>query len=338
MLQIEELYSLKSLNTFGLDVTSDYFVNIRTPNEVKEFVKNPHFKHVPLLVLGSGSNILFTDNFRGVVIKPDITGIEIVLDDNEFTEIRCGAGVEWDKLVDWAVKPKPQGIENLSLIPGTVGASPIQNIGAYGAEVKNTLVSVEGYRLNDASTFKINNFDCEFGYRTSIFKTRLWGKIIITYVTFRLSKKPEFNTEYSSVLIETKKLGEINLKNIRQAIIKIRREKLPDPSQIGNAGSFFKNPMINSSKALRIKEMYPDAALFKFHSNYYKISAAFLIEKCGWKGFREGDAGVHQKQPLVLVNYGKAKGMQILDLAHKIQESVRKTFEIDLEFEVNIIT
>jgi len=337
MFQIEEQYSLKSLNTFGLEVKADYFIKLQTTNEVKEFIKNTHFKHLPLLILGSGSNILFTDNFRGVVIKPCMQDIEIIADDNESTEIRCGAGVEWDQLVNWAVSKNLGGLENLSFIPGTVGASPIQNIGAYGVEVKNTLVSVEGYRLTDGSAFKLNNYDCEFGYRTSIFKSRVWEKALITNVIFRLNKMPEFNTEYSSVLIETKKIGEINLKNIRQAIINIRLEKLPDPAKIGNAGSFFKNPVISTGKALKIKETYPDAALYKFQSNNYKISAAFLIEKCGWKGFKDGDAGVHQKQPLVLVNYGKAKGMQIFDLARKIQESVLKTFEIELEFEVNII-
>jgi UDP-N-acetylmuramate dehydrogenase len=337
MLQIEEQYPLKSLNTFGLDVKSDYFIKLNSVSEVKEFIKSPHFKSVPFFILGGGSNILFTDNFKGVVIKPNIQSIEVVTEDTNTVEIRCGSGVEWDTFVEWAVKRNLGGIENLSLIPGTVGASPIQNIGAYGAEVKDTLVTVEGLKIDDNSVVKINNFDCEFGYRSSIFKTRLYNKMIITYVTFRLNKNLVYKTDYSSVLNETKKLGEINLKNIRQAIINIRSDKLPDPAKIGNAGSFFKNPVISTGKALRIKENYPEAVLFKFQSNNYKIAAAFLIEKCGWKGFKDGDAGVHQKQPLVLVNYGKATGMQIFDLARKIQESVLKTFEIELELEVNIV-
>ena len=337
MLSIEEQYSLKNLNTFGLEVSADYFIKLSSTGEIKEFIKNQHFKNVPQLVLGLGSNVLFTDNFRGVVVKPDIQGIEVVEENSEAMEIRCGAGVEWDNLVEWSVKKNLGGLENLSLIPGTVGASPIQNIGAYGAEVKDTIITVEGQRLDDNTAFKINNFDCEFGYRTSIFKTRLRGKMIITHVTFRLSKKPLLNTDYGMVLSETKKIGEINLNNIRQAILNIRRDKLPEPAKIGNAGSFFKNPVINASKALRIKEMYPEAIFYKTHTNQFKVSAAFLIEKCGWKGFRQGDAGVHEKQALILVNHGKAKGMEIFDLSQRIRESVQKTFEIDLEYEVNII-
>jgi len=338
MLQIEELQQLKSLNTFGIETIADYFINLSSAEEVKEFVKNPRFRQIPHLVLGSGSNILFTGNYRGIILKSSIKGIEIINEDSDSTTIRCGAGEIWDDLVAWAVEHNLGGLENLSLIPGTVGASPIQNIGAYGIEVKESILRVEGYKTDKGVFVLINNYDCEFGYRTSIFKTLNRGKFIVTHVIFRLNKKPEFKTEYGNISKELEKLGSSNLKNIRQAIINIRSSKLPDPAIIGNAGSFFKNPVIIESKALRIKKSYPELPLYKSSGDQYKIPAAFLIEKCGWKGYREGDAGVHKKQSLVLVNYGNAKGIEILQLAHLIQESVRKKFEIDLEMEVEIIT
>lgn len=337
MLEIEELYSLKQFNTFGLDIFADYFIRLKSTEEIIEFLENPNFKRVSQLILGNGSNVLFLDNFRGVVVKPDVQGIEIINEDSYHTEVRCGAGVEWDSFVQWAVDRELGGVENLSYIPGTIGASPIQNIGAYGVEVKDTIIAVEGIRLSNHDFFVVNNFDCEFGYRSSIFNKYVWAKSIIAYVIFRLKKKPEYNTNYGSVLNETKKLGEINLKNIRQAIINIRTEKLPDPSKIGNAGSFFKNPLVNSSKALRLKKLYPDIPLYKANYGQCKISAAYLIEKCGWKGFSEGDAGVHKEHPLILVNYGKAKGLEIYELARKIHESVRDKYGIELELEVNII-
>ncbi len=337
MLQVEELYSLKRLNTFGLDVVADYFINLKSTNEIIEFLENKNFNSVQQLVIGNGSNILFVDSFRGVVVKPNIQGIDIINEDSDYAEVRCGAGVDWDTFVEWTVDRGLGGLENLSYIPGTVGASPVQNIGAYGAEVKDTIIAVEGIRLSNNDFFVVNNFDCEFGYRTSIFKKHVWARGIIAYVIFRLNKKPEFNASYGSVLAETKKLGEINLRNIRQAIINIRSNKLPDPSLIGNAGSFFKNPLVNINNASRLKKLYPDIPVFKANDGQCKLSAAYLIEKCGWKGHREGDAGVHAEQPLILVNYGKATGMELYQLARKIDESVRKTFGIELEMEVNII-
>jgi UDP-N-acetylmuramate dehydrogenase len=336
MLNLQENISLKSLNTFGFEANADYFTSLSSVDEVEEIIKSGRLKKNRFLVLGGGSNVLFTGDFKGIVLKSDIQGIEVVNENSEYAEVRCGAGVNWDGFVEWAVERNLGGIENLSMIPGTVGASPIQNIGAYGSEAKDTLSTVEGFMIEDHQPFLINNFDCEFGYRTSIFKTKLWNKSIITYVTFRLNKNPEFKTNYGNVLYEVEKLGKLNLKNIRQAIINIRTAKLPDPLVLGNAGSFFKNPVIGTGKAKRIQETYPDIPLFKVNNNY-KVSAAYLIDKCGWKGFRNGQAGVHDKQPLVLVNYGNAKGIEILDLAHKIQESIRKTFEIDLEMEVNVI-
>ena len=337
MLQIEELYPLKSLNTFGIDVKADFFVALKNNDEVKKFVHNHEYKKLPFLVLGGGSNLLFTSDYKGIIIKPEIEGIEIISDNSSHCEVRCGAGVIWDDFVAWVVGNNLYGIENLSLIPGTVGASPIQNIGAYGIEVKDSLISVEGFRIDTGEHFKLNNFECEFGYRSSIFKSKQWKQIIITQVNFRFAKNPEFKIEYGTVKTEVEKLGELNLKNVRQAIIGIRQQKLPNPAEIGNAGSFFKNPLISSSQAKKIKEKYDDVHLFKNHGDLYKIPAAFLIEKCGWKGFREGDAGVYKNQPLILTNYGNAKGIDILNLAYKISDSVRNAFGLDLEMEVNIV-
>lgn len=337
MLHIEELYSLKDRNTFGIDATADYFVSLSTLDQIKEFVNNQRYKQISSLILGGGSNILITGNYKGMVVKPNIEGIEIIIDDNDNVEVRVGAGVDWDYFVDWAVTREYYGIENLSLIPGTVGACPIQNIGAYGVEVKNCISSVDGLWLHDGKPFSLKNFDCEFGYRSSVFKTRYKNNFIITHVHFRLQKKSDLVTNYGSVEAELEKLGTKNIKSLRQAIINIRSSKLPDHKVIGNAGSFFKNPVISASKAKELQKRYPEMPVYLSANNMAKIPAAFLIEKCDWKGYRIGDAGVHEKQPLVLVNYGKAKGIEILDLAQNIQESIRKTFEIDLEIEVNII-
>jgi UDP-N-acetylmuramate dehydrogenase len=341
MLKIEENYPLKNLNTFGFDINARYFVRLTEIEEIKEFIKwNPEYgdrNRENILVLGCGSNLLFTNDYNGYIIKPEITGIEITNENSEFFYVRCGAGVVWDKLVEWTVEKELCGLENLSHIPGTVGASPVQNIGAYGVEVKDCLESVEGYSLEDGTFFKISNSDCKFGYRTSILKTALKGKVIITHVNFKLLKQPNFTTNYGSLALKIAKFGSLNLNNVRQAIIKIRSEKLPDPAIIGNAGSFFKNPIIAEAKALQIKETFQHVQIFKTDDGKVKIPAAFLIEKCGWKGFRDGDAGVHAIQPLVLVNYGNAKGEDIFKLAQKIKLSVKDKFNIDLEMEVNVV-
>jgi UDP-N-acetylmuramate dehydrogenase len=334
---INELYSLKDRNTFGVEAIADYFIELKNPESLVQILKNNQYKHMPKLIIGGGSNTLFVGNFKGIVINPNFQNIQILEDNNDNSIIRCGAGVGWDTFVEWSVKNNLGGLENLSLIPGTVGASPIQNIGAYGIEVKDSIIKVEFYMIEEASIHSLNNYECEFGYRTSIFKTRLKDKIIVSHVDFRLNKKPELKTDYGSLESEVKLLGNLNLKNIRQAVINIRTGKLPDPKKIGNAGSFFKNPVVTRNQAIKIKQKNPDMPLYGSPGNQFKIPAAYLIEKCGWKGYRKGDAGVHEHHPLVLVNYGKAKGSDILDLSQKIQESVFKLFQIDLETEVNII-
>jgi UDP-N-acetylmuramate dehydrogenase len=338
MIEVEELVQLKGMNTFGIVSVADYFLRLSSIGDVKEFVNNKRYKQASLFVLGGGSNILFTGNFKGTVVKPDIKGIDIIAEDETHVEVKVGAGEDWDNFVAWTVENDFGGLENLSKIPGTVGACPIQNIGAYGVEVKDSILAVEGFFISNGKPFKVGNFDCEFGYRTSIFKTKYYGNTIITYVIFRLNKIHDYKTSYGSIEQELQKLGEINQANIRQAIVNIRSEKLPDPSSIGNAGSFFKNPVVNAGKAMRLKDSYPDIPFYTVNKKASKIAAAWLIEKCGWKGLRNGDAGVHDKQPLVLINYGNAKGLEILDLAHKIQESIRDKFEIELDIEVNVIT
>jgi UDP-N-acetylmuramate dehydrogenase len=335
--RINNLYSLKDHNTFGIEAIADYFIELNSTELLVQFLKNNQNKHMPKLVIGGGSNMLFVGNFKGIVINPNFQDIKILETNNEYSIIRCGAGVDWDAFVEWSVKYNLGGLENLSRIPGTVGASPIQNIGAYGVEVKDSIIKVEFYTIEDASLHSLNNYECEFGYRTSIFKTQLKDKVIVSHVDFRLNKKPEFKTDYGSLYSEVKLLGKLNLKNIRQAVINIRTSKLPDPKKIGNAGSFFKNPVVTRNQAVKLKQKNPDIPLYSSPGNMFKIPAAYLIEKCGWKGYRIGDAGVHEHQPLVLVNFGKAKGFDILDLSQKIQDSVFKYFQIDLETEVNII-
>ncbi len=338
MIEIQELVSLKLFNTFHIDVTADYFVSLRSDNDVKDFIKQEYLKKARCYILGGGSNVLFPSNYKGIIVHPAIRGIEVINETEEQILVKVAAGENWDNFVEYAVKQQWYGIENLSYIPGMVGAAPIQNIGAYGTEVKEVIESVEGYYLDSGEHFELKNFECEFGYRTSIFKTRLSGKTIITHVLFRLSKRPYFNLQYKDLQNKLKEADHINIETIRNAIIEIRKNKLPDPDIIGNAGSFFKNPTINVSQALRLRNEYPEIVMFEAEKDKYKVSAAWLIDKCGWKGFRQGDAGTYEKQPLVLVNYGKASGMEILDLATKIQESVRNKFGIDLEMEVNIVS
>jgi UDP-N-acetylmuramate dehydrogenase len=337
MIKVQEKVALKVYNTFGIEAIADKFVHLQSAKDVFEFVNSKEISNQPLFIVGGGSNLLFVNDFNGLIVKPDIQGIEIVSDASKHVLVRCGAGVDWDSFVAWTVERNLGGIENLSLIPGTVGASPVQNIGAYGVEAKDVIVNVEGYRIDNGQFFKLLNSECGFDYRMSIFKNELKGKCIVTNVTFCLQKYPDFKTDYGSVASEIDRLGGVNLQNIRQAIINIRNQKLPDPKEIGNAGSFFKNPVVPSAFAQQIRAQYPDINLYGASCGLTKIPAAFLIEKCGWKGYRNDDAGVHINQPLVLVNYGNAKGAEILKLANDIQKSVFEKFNIELEMEVNVV-
>ncbi|MGC8804136.1 MAG: UDP-N-acetylmuramate dehydrogenase [Bacteroidales bacterium] len=338
MLNVEELVSLKSYNTFGVDVRADYLITLSNEEDVRRLFRENYLRSNRFFILGGGSNVLFVGNYRGIILHPRMLGIEVISEDENYVEVKVAAGEDWDGFVAYAVQQGWGGIENLSGIPGLVGSAPIQNIGAYGVEVKDTLLAVEGFLLDSQENFRLNNFDCEFGYRTSIFKTRLAGRCLITAVVFRLSRRNHlYNLSYQGLSKTVASYGEVNLNNIRRAVLQTREAKLPDPLKIGNAGSFFKNPVVGQGKAFLLRTEYPQMPLYEFEKGKYKLSAAWLIEQCGWKGYRQNEVGVYEKQPLVLVNYGSARGEEILELATSIQQSVKQKFDIELEMEVNVV-
>lgn len=335
---LQENISLKKFNTFGIDVKAEYFAEVSEVNELLELLNSSEIKNQPSLFLGGGSNILFTADFKGVVIKLAIPGIEIIDEDRSTILVEAGAGVVWHDLVQFCVNKNFGGIENLSLIPGTAGAAPIQNIGAYGQEIKDIFESLSGYYLQDGAAGNFYKDNCRFGYRDSIFKRELKGKFIITKIRLRLSKDPVLNLSYGQVKQEVEKLNlkELTVKDVSRIICSIRKSKLPDPSIDGNAGSFFKNPEISFEKFSGLQKEFPDIPGYT-HAKSVKLAAGWLIEKCGWKGKRVGNSGSHSKQALVLVNYGGASGKEVLQLAGEIKSSVYKKFGIMLEEEVNII-
>lgn len=329
--------SLKPYNTFGIDVKAKNFTFFSSQNELQQILQTlPDEEN--MLILGGGSNILFTRDFDGVVLLNAVKGIEIISEDEDHVYIRAGGGVNWHHFVTYCVDHNYGGIENLSLIPGNVGASPMQNIGAYGVEIKDVFYQLDAVCTTTKEVETFNKEDCRFGYRESVFKKELKGKYIITSVTYRLTKNPVFNISYGALQTEltNRNIHELSLKKISDAIIDIRRSKLPDPAVTGNAGSFFKNPVVDENVANDLKQRYPDIPFFSADHSF-KIPAAWLIEQCGWKGFRKGDAGCYDKQPLVLVNYGKATGSGLFELSEQIKESVFKKFQLELEREVNII-
>ncbi len=336
MIIIKENYSVKPHNTLGIDVKARYFTKTETLDELKEVLEG-YREYFPFLIIGEGSNILFTRDFNGIIIQPAITGVTIIENDSEHCIVEVGAGENWDDFVNWSVENKLGGIENLSLIPGSAGSSPIQNIGAYGVEVKDVIHSVKYLDLETFETVTLLNHDCQFGYRNSIFKNHLKNRFVIYSVVFSLCHNPVFNTSYGNLQAEAEKSGELNLQTMRDAVIRIRRSKLPDPKVIGNAGSFFKNPVVEVALSDQIRVKYPQMPSYPVSEEFVKIPAGWLIEQCGWKGKRTGKAGVHEKQALVLVNYGDASGTDIYDLAMKIKDSVFTEFGIRLEPEVNII-
>ena len=338
MTTYQDQLSLKTFNTFGLDVKANSYFRYSETSELIDFLKGDGLKNMPILVLGGGSNLLFVDDFKGFVIHSGITGIDIVDESFDDVIIAVGAGVEWDQLVEWSVEQGLGGIENLSLIPGSVGASPVQNIGAYGVELKDVFFKAEGVYIETGELFTIAAQGCEFDYRYSIFKGPFKNKVILTRVLFKLKRNPVFKLEYGSVMNEVEKLGEPSLQNIRNAIIQIRRSKLPDPEVFGNAGSFFKNPVVNRSLFNKLKEQFADMPFYDTGiENKVKIPAGWLVEKAGWKGKSIGKAGVHHQQALVLVNLGGATGKEILNLATEIESDVLKLFAIPLEKEVNVV-
>jgi UDP-N-acetylmuramate dehydrogenase len=338
-MEIAENFSLKNFNTFGIDAKAKAFVEINSEDEILELLSARELKGYRKFVLGGGSNVLLTKDYDGLVIKNSIQGIEILKEDGQSAVIEAGAGENWNDLVIYCVERNFGGIENLTLIPGKVGAAPIQNIGAYGEDLSESFISLEGIDIDSASRRIFTKDECEFGYRKSVFKNALKNKIIITKVVLRLSKNPVVKTEYGNVKIELEKTGksEFTIKDLSEVITKIRREKLPDPAVIGNAGSFFKNPSVDSKEFDLLKENYPDLKGYPADNSKIKIPAAWLIEKAGWKGKRKGNTGTHIKHSLVLVNYGNATGEEVLHFAKEIKKSIYETFGIILEEEVNII-
>lgn len=337
-MKIIQSVSLKPFNTFKTDAIAQYFVSFTNKEEIKTFLQDKAscYNNMPWLILGQGSNVLFTDDFKGLVLCPHIKGINKIKEDDEYVWINACAGETWDELVAFAVENGYGGIENLSDIPGSVGASPIQNIGAYGTEVSETIWQVNTILLDDGSSESFNNEACKFEYRNSIFKHQYKNKLIITSVCFRLRKKPAFMLDYGNLKEKVTQYGSVNLKNIRRAVIETRKEKLPDVLNIGSAGSFFKNPLVTNNHANILQENFPGIPIFDADNNRKKVSAAWLINQCGWRGYRYKDAAVYEKQPLVLVNYKEANGKDILKLAKMIKDSVKNKYGIDLEPEVNI--
>jgi len=337
MFEIKENFPLKNYNTFDFNVKTRFLSICSSMDELTQSIQWQKKENLPLFILGGGSNVLFTDDFSGLIIKPAIKGIHVIHEDSRFVQVKVGAGEDWDEFVEYCVAKGWSGIENLSLIPGNVGTCPIQNIGAYGVEVKDVIIEVETLEIDTFKKHRFNNIECHFGYRDSIFKRALKGKHIITHVNFQLNKESDFVLEYGNLRVELSKYPEINLKNIRQAVMDIRNAKLPDPEETGNAGSFFKNPVIEKSRLEELQQGYPKIPFYLIGNESVKIPAGWLIEKAGWKGKRLGNAGVHEKQALVLINYGNATGNEVMQLAHKIQQSVFDLFSIELEMEVNVV-
>ncbi len=337
MPEILQHHSLRHLNTFQLDVTADRYCECRTVRDIRSVIREPDFRKGRNLIIGEGSNILFSGDFSGLVVRPAILGREIIREDRESVLVRAGAGENWDEFVGWATGWGFGGIENLSLIPGSVGSSPIQNIGAYGMEVCRSIHEVLATDALTGQKLVFGNEACKFAYRDSIFKHGWKDKCIITSVVFRLSKQPRLNLGYPRVAEIMSKKNRQDVETVREAVIEIRRSKLPDPAELGNAGSFFKNPVVPSGEYEALRRQYPGLPCYPGPPGSKKIPAAWLIEKTGWKGKRKGDAGTWEKQALVLVNHGNASGRDILELAGSITDDVEKMFGIRLEKEVNVI-
>lgn len=337
-MKILEHYDLSKLNTFGVFVFARYFAEVHSEEEFLELTKEPVFRDSEKLFLGGGSNVLFTKDFDGIVILNKIEGIEITDEAEEGVTIQSKSGTIWHDLVTFAVERGYWGIENLSLIPGSVGAAPMQNIGAYGAELKNTLLYIEAYDILTGEKRKFSKEECELGYRDSIFKNSFKNKYFITDVVLRLSKKENKNISYKvlSNYLKENNINPTTSKEISDAVADIRRSKLPDPKVIGNAGSFFKNVFLNKEKLNELLSTYPDMPYFE-EDSIIKIPSAWLIEQCGWKGKRVGNVGVHDKQALVLVNHGEGKGEEIKQLADEIIKSVYLKFGLNISPEVNLI-
>jgi UDP-N-acetylmuramate dehydrogenase len=333
-MEISGPFSLKTLNSFGINVLAKEFGVFSSINDLQSVTKRPK-----TLILGGGSNILFTKDFDGLVLKNEIAGIKKIKEDDEYVYVQVGAGENWHQFVLHCIDNNWAGVENLSLIPGSVGASPMQNIGAYGVELKEVFHELKAWHTAEKCNYTFTAKDCEFGYRESVFKKKYRDQFIILYVTFKLRKQPVFNVSYGAIRQELDKMGvqQLSIKAVSDAVIAIRSSKLPDPKELGNAGSFFKNPVVSAEQFSSLQTGFKDIVGYENADGTVKLAAGWLIEQCGWKGFRRGDAGCHAKQALVLVNYGNASGSDIYALSEEIAQSVSQKFAVMLEREVNIV-
>ena len=331
--------SLKPYNTFGIDVSAAFFKEVTRQEEITEIFRSGKTGQLDKLVLGGGSNVLFTKDFNGIVIRIDLKGVSVVNEDNDHVWVKAGAGEKWHELVMWCIDKNLAGIENLSLIPGNTGAAPMQNIGAYGVELKDTFYELAAFDIDKLKTVTFSKEDCNFGYRESVFKRNLKGQYIITSITLKLNKKATYHISYGAIEQELNRMGiqQLSIKAISQAVINIRRSKLPDPLILGNAGSFFKNPEIAIQQFEELKRQYPNITAYPAATGKIKLAAGWMIEQCGWKGKRVGNTGAHKDQALVLVNYGNATGKEIYELALEIKKSVLEKFNVTIEPEVNVV-
>lgn len=334
---LQENINIKEFNTFGLAVKCDFYTSFSDIESLKSALSQSKDKRI--LVLGGGSNVLFQGDFEGVILHNKIKGIEKVEETNDFIKLKVGAGEVWHEFVLHTIKNEWGGIENLSLIPGSVGASPMQNIGAYGVEIKDVFESLEALEIATGKVKTFTHQECQFGYRESVFKKELKDKYIITSVTYRLTKKPLINTSYGAINkeLESRGIQTPTIKDVSDAVIAIRQSKLPDPREIGNAGSFFKNPILPSAQYEGLQKKYPEIPCYPIDDAFVKVPAGWLIDQAGWKGKTFDNYGVHKKQALVLVNYKDAKGKDIVDLSEQIIEDIFQRYGIRLEREVNII-
>ncbi|MCP9289963.1 UDP-N-acetylmuramate dehydrogenase [Gracilimonas sediminicola] len=336
---IQENFNLSDYNTMGIAAKARYFCSVQSVGELQSLLADSRFQDTPRFMIGGGSNVLFISDFKGLVIHVDIKGVSIDREDEGEVILNVGAGENWHELVVHCVEKGWGGIENLSLIPGSVGAAPIQNIGAYGVELEEVFESLEAVEIKTGELKSFSKKECRFGYRDSVFKNELKGLFVITGVKLRLQKSPKVNTSYRALSekLEEKGIKNPSIKDISEAVIEIRQSKLPDPAEIGNTGSFFKNPVITKKQFEELQSAYPDIPSYPAGEKV-KVPAAWLIDQCGWKGKRFGDAGVHKMQALVIVNYGNATGEEIWNLAQKIQVSVKDRFGVFLAPEVNIVS
>lgn len=337
-MEIRQHISLKPLNTFGIDARAGFFTEINSIADFLSVQKEKIYNTRERLILGGGSNILFTKDFNGLVIKNNLKGIEILKGDADHLWVKAMAGENWHEFVMWCVQHNLGGLENLSLIPGCVGAAPMQNIGAYGAEIKDTCEKVYARELDSGAEAVFTNAECRFGYRESIFKHSHKNRFLITSVVFRLNKKPVFNTSYGAIEQELAAMGvkELSIKAISDAVIRIRRSKLPDPKEKGNAGSFFKNPEVGKARHDTLKQQFEKLVSYPLDNGNYKLAAGWLIEQCGLKGRCVGRACVHDRQALVLVNMGGALGRDVYQLSEEVLQAVQEKFGVTLEREVNV--